>query len=178
LVTAVNCCVGVITKTRLTEAGVTVTVLTGASVTVIDDVPVFVSLVAVIVTGPPAATAVTKPVLLTVATAVLLELHVTARPVSTLPLTSVSVAVSCCVGVIPKTRLAEDGLTVTALTGASVTVIEDVPVLVSLVAVIVTGPPAATPVTRPIASTVATALLLEDHVTVRPVSTLPFESFS
>jgi hypothetical protein len=28
---------------------------------VIDDVPVFVSLVAVIVTGPPAATAVTKP---------------------------------------------------------------------------------------------------------------------
>jgi hypothetical protein len=153
-------------------------VFTGASVTVIDDVPVFVSLVAVIVTGPPAATAVTKPVASTVATALLVELHVTVRPVSTVPLMSVSVAVSCCVGVTPSTRLAENGVTATVLTGASVTVIEDVPIFVSLVAVIVTGPPAAIPVTKPVASTVATALLLEDHVTVRPVSTVPFASLA
>jgi len=46
-------------------------------------------------------------------------------------------------------------VTVTVLTGASVTVIDDVPVLVSLVAVIV-ALPAATDVTSPVASTVAT----------------------
>jgi hypothetical protein len=93
-------------------------------------------------------------------------------------LASFVTAVSCCVGVIPRTRLAVGGVTVTVATGARATVIEDVPDFVSLVAVIVTGPPAACAVTRPFASTVATALLLEDHVTVLPVSTLPFESFS
>jgi len=139
---------------RLAVAGLTVTVLTGASVTVIEEVPVFVSLVAVIV-APPAATPVTRPFASTVAVAELLELHVTVRPVSTLLAASRSVAVSCCVGVTPSTKLAVAGLSVTVATGASVTVIEDVPVFVSLVAVIVTGPPAATPVTRPLASTVA-----------------------
>jgi hypothetical protein len=173
---AVSCCVGVIPTTRLAEDGVTVTVLTGASVTVIEDVPVCVSLVAVIVTGPPAATAVTRPFASTVAAAVLLEVHVTTRPVSTLLAASRSVAVSCCVGAIPSARLAEDGVTVTVATGASITVIEDVPVFVSLVAVMVTGPPAATAVTRPFASTVAVAVLLELHVITRPVSTLPFKS--
>ena len=136
---AVSCCVGVIPTTRLAEDGVTVTVLTGASVTVIEDVPVFVSLVAVIVVAP-APTAVTRPLASTVAAAVLLEVHVTTRPVSTLPLASLVTAVSCCVDVIPRTRLAEDGVTVTVLTGATVTVIEDVPVFVSLVAVIVGHP--------------------------------------
>ena len=136
----------------------------------IEDVPVFVSLVAVIVVAP-APTAVTRPFASTVAAAVLLEVHVTTRPVSTLPFASLVTAVSCCVGVIPSTRLAEAGVTVTVLTGASVTVIEDVPVFVSLVAVIVVAP-AATAVTRPFASTVAAAGLLEVHVTTRPVSTL------
>jgi hypothetical protein len=50
------------------------------------------------------------------------------------------------------------------------TVIELVPVFPSLVAVIVTGP-ALTPVTSPLASTVAAALS-DDHVIVRPVRTL------
>jgi hypothetical protein len=95
-----------------------------------------------------------------------------------LPFESLVTAVSCCVGVIPRTRLAEGGVTVTVATGTGFTVIEDVPVFVSLVAVIVTGPAAATPATKPVVLTVATALLLEVHVTVRPVSTLPFESFS
>jgi hypothetical protein len=158
-------------RTTLAEAGDTVTVLTGASVTVIEDVPVFVSLVAVIVTGPPAATAVTRPFASAVATAGLLEIHVTTRPVSTLPFASRVTAASCCVGVTPRTKLAEAGLTVTVATGASVTVIEEVPAFVSLVAVIVVAPaPAA--VTRPFPSTVAAAGLLEVHVTTRPVSTL------
>src|SRR3954470_21227102 len=48
--------------------------------------------------------------------------------------------------------------------------------LPSLVAVIVAGP-AATPVTRPVAFTVATAVLELDQVTMRPVSGLPAASF-
>ena len=72
-----------------------VTVVTGAGVTVIELVPVLVSLVAVIVTGPPATTAVTRPLASTVATALLLELQVTSRPLSTLPLASLVTAVSC-----------------------------------------------------------------------------------
>jgi len=151
-----------------------VTVATGASVTVIDDVPVFVSLVAVIVMVP-GATAVTKPFASTLATVASLEAHVTVRPGRMLLLTSVSVAVSCCVGVIPTTRLAEGGLTATALTGATVTVIEEVPLLVSLVAVIVEVP-AATAVTKPFASTVAAAALLDVQITVRPLSGLPLAS--
>jgi hypothetical protein len=171
---AVSCCVGVIPSTRLAEGGVTVTVLTGARVTVIADVPVFVSLVAVIV-AVPAPTAVTKPFPSTVATFPSLELHVTVRPVRTLLLTSVSVAVSCCVGVIPTIRLAVGGVTATALTGATVTVIDDVPVFVSLVAVIVEVP-GATAVTKPFASTVAAAVLLDVQSTVRPLSGLPLAS--
>jgi hypothetical protein len=174
---AVSCCVSVIPTTRLAEVGVTVTVLTGASVTVIEDVPVLVSLVAVMVAGPPAATAVTRPFTSTVATAVLLDVHVTTRPVRTLFAASRSVAVSCCVGVTPTTKLAVAGATVTVLTGASVTVIEDVPVLVSLVAVMVAAP-APTAVTKPLPSTVAAAVLLDVHVTVRPLSTLLFASLS
>jgi hypothetical protein len=253
-----------------------VTLLTGASVTVIEDVPVFVSLVAVIVV-PPAATAVTRPFPSTVAAAGLLEAHVTTRAVSTLLAASCSVAVNCCVGVTPRTKLAVAGFTVTVATGSGAgltaiagvvalgavslvavivavpgpaavtvtvaplevltelaaltvstavlletqftvrparmlllpsfgvavntcvppatigvvgaesitvatgtgfTVIEDVPVFVSLVAVIVTGPPAATAVTRPFASTVAATVLLELHVTVRLVSTLLLASLS
>ena len=169
-VAAVNCCVGDTPKTKLAEAGLTVTVSTGASVTVIEDVPVFVSLVAVIVVAP-AATTVTRPFPSTVAAAGLLEVHVTVRPVSTPPFASSVTEVSCCVGVTPKTKVAEPGLTVTVATGASVTAIDDVPVFVSLVAVIVVTP-APTAVTRPFASTVAAAGLLELHVITRPVRTL------
>jgi hypothetical protein len=76
-------------------AGLTVTVATGAGAgTVIEDVPVCVSLVAVIV-AVPALTAVTRPVELTVDTEDALELHMTVRPVRTVPLESLVVAVSC-----------------------------------------------------------------------------------
>jgi len=78
---------------RVSDSGLTVTLMTG-TVTVIADVPLLPSLVAVIVVLPP-LTAVTNPLASTVATEGVLELHVTARPVRTLLLASVSVAVSC-----------------------------------------------------------------------------------
>src|SRR2546422_476010 len=56
------------------------------------------------------------PLPLTVATAVLLELHLTGCPVSTVPPASLSVALSCCVA--PTSWLTELGLTVTAATDA------------------------------------------------------------
>jgi hypothetical protein len=64
----------------------------GAAVTVIAAVPAMPSLVAVIV-AEPAATPVTTPEELTVATPVLLLDHATLRPVNVLPLASRSVAV-------------------------------------------------------------------------------------
>src|SRR2546430_3816142 len=59
-------------------------------------VPLLPPLAAVIV-AEPAAIAVTKPLPPIVATAALLEVQATLRPVSTLPLASFSVAASCCV---------------------------------------------------------------------------------
>src|SRR6266480_3452548 len=57
----------------------------------------------------------------------------------------------------------------------AVTLAAAVPLCPSLVAVIV-AEPAATPVTRPLPFTLATAALLLAHVTTRPVSVLPGES--
>jgi len=147
-----------------------------AAVTVIAAVPVCPSLVAVMVTGPPAVTPVTSPLDETVAMDALLVVHVTVRPVSTFPAASVVVAVNCTVA--PTFTVAVPGLTDTDVTGAAVavTVIAAVPLCPSLVAVIVTGPPAVTPVTSPVDETVATAALLVVHVTVRPVSTFPAAS--
>src|SRR5947208_681074 len=125
-------------------------------VTVIADVPLWPSLVAVMVTGPPAATPVTSPLPFTLATVALLADQVTVRPVNTLPLASVSVAVSGCV--CPACTLAAAGLTVTEATGTD-TVTTDVPLLPSDVAVIV-AEPAATPVTSPLPSTIAADVLL------------------
>src|SRR5206468_1153327 len=103
----------------LAELGLTVTDATGTCTTVMPDVPLWPSLVAVIV-AEPATFAVTSPVLLTVATAVLLEAHVIVRPVRMLPLASLRVAVSCTVW--PACTLAEGGVTVTEATGAPATV--------------------------------------------------------
>src|SRR6266480_3066989 len=72
--------------------------------------------------------------------------------------------------------LAVAGLTVTEATGTLVTVMADVPLCPSLVAVIV-AEPAATLVTSPLAETVATAALLVAQVTVRPLRAVPFASF-
>src|SRR6476469_1256406 len=102
----------------------TVTEATGIGVTVIEDVPLFPSLVAVI-TAVPADTAVTKPVDVTLASVGSLDDHVTTRPVRTLPLMSLVVAVNWCVK--PAVNVADEGLTATVATG-TVTVIEAVPV--------------------------------------------------
>jgi len=76
--------------------GVTVTVETGASVTVTLDVPVFPSLVAVIVVVP-GTSPVTTPDCETLATSGLLEVQETARPLSVFPAASFIVAVNVAV---------------------------------------------------------------------------------
>src|SRR6266550_5358692 len=83
-------------------------------VTVMAAVPLCPSLVAVMV-AEPATFPVTSPLVLTVATAVLLLDHVIVRPDSGLPFASFGVAVSCTV--LPSFTLAGDGLTVTEATG-------------------------------------------------------------
>src|ERR1051325_1063562 len=120
----------------------------------------------------PATLPVTSPLVLTVAAELLLLDQVIDRPVRTLPFASRSVAVSCCVW--PSFSVADAGATVTEATGVCTTVMAAVPLWPSLVAVI--GPaPAATPVTNPLALTVAAELLLLDQVIDRPVRMLPFD---
>ena len=101
----------------------------------------------------------------------MLEAHLKIRPVRTLLFASPSVAVSCCVGVIPRTRLAEGGLTITVATGIGTTVIEDVPVFPSLVAVIV-ALPTARALTRPLADTLAIDGASDSHADCSPAQTL------
>src|SRR5256885_2786371 len=76
----------------------------------------------------------------------------------------------------PTAMVAAAGLTATDATDTGVTVTVDVPLFPSLVAAIV-AKPAVRPVTRPFVPTAATAVLLLDQVTTRPVSVLPVESF-
>ncbi len=146
----------------------------GTGVTVTDAVPATLSLVAVIV-AVPAATAVTTPVVDTVATADAFDDHATTRPVSTLPLASFVTAVN--VAVPPALTLVVGGETVTLATGTAVTVTVTVAVLPSQVPVM-TEVPGERPVTTPAADTLATAGVPELHVTTRPVRTLPPASFT
>jgi len=157
----------------LAVVGLTVTEATGTLVTVMAAVPLCPSLVAVIVAAP-AATPVTKPLAETVATTALLVPHVTTRPLRAVPFASFGVAVNWVVA--PTVTPAAVGLTITEATGTLVTVMADVPLCPSLVAVIV-AEPAATPVTNPLAETVAIAALLVAQVTARPLRAVPFASF-
>src|SRR5216117_4123347 len=144
-------------------------------VTVMAEVPILPSLVAVMVAGP-AATPVTSPLPFTVANAVALLDQDTARPGRGVPFASFGVAVIWTV--LPASTLADAGVTVTEATrttGTSTTVISEVPVLPSMVAVIVTGP-GATPVTSPLLLTFASPMSLLDHVTTRPKSGVPIAS--
>src|SRR6266516_4470546 len=154
-------------------AGFTVTDATGTVLTVIVAVPLCPSEIAVIV-AEPAATPVTSPLALTVATAVLPLAQVIVRPVRVLPFASLGVAASCTVW--PTCTDAVAGFTVTDATGTVLTVMVAPPLCPSEVAVIVADP-AATPVTSPLALTVATAVLPLDQLIVRPESELPFASF-
>src|SRR3989441_712380 len=103
----------------LAVAGLTATDATGTTLTVIAAEPDWPSLVAVIV-AVPAATPLTNPLPLTVATDALLVAHVTTRPPSGVPFASFGVAVSC-VGP-PTGRLAVAGLPATDATGELVIV--------------------------------------------------------
>src|SRR6266545_2388688 len=141
--------------------------------TVTTAVPVLPSLVAVIV-AEPVATAVSRPLVFTFATAGALLVHVTERPVNTFPLASLSVAVSCCVA--PGFWLTVAGLSDTDATGA-ITVTFATPLSPSLVAVIV-AEPVVTAVSRPLLLTVATVGVLLVQVTERPVTTFPVASLS
>jgi hypothetical protein len=130
-VVAVACAI----RTAVIEAGTkaTVTDATGAAVTVIEDVPLTPSLIAVMV-ALPTANALTRPVAETLAIDGALEVQVVVLSVSVLLLASVSVAMSC--SALPATTLTDPGLTLTAATGAAVTFSIAVPVCPSLVALI------------------------------------------
>jgi len=164
------------------EGGATETVATGTGITVMELVPLCPSLVAVIVTGPPTPTAVTRPLPSTVAIEGVAEVHTTVRPVRTLLPASRSVAPSCWVA--PTTIVAVGGVTLTVATGTGLTVIVVVVAggADSLVAVIVAVPGARAvmvivaplaPLTELAPLTLSTEELLEAHPTVRPLSAAP-----
>jgi hypothetical protein len=144
------------------------------AVTVTAAPPLFPSLVATTF-AVPAATAVTSPAPLTDATPGADDVHVTERPVNTLPAESRSVACACAVW--PTVREVADSVTFTVATGTGVTVSGSEPLCPSLVAVTVTVP-AASAVTTPVGETVATVVLEEVQPTVRPVRTFPDASLS
>jgi hypothetical protein len=124
----------------------------------------------------PAATAVTSPELETFAIEVLPEFQPMTRPVSTLPLASLVVAVSCADA--PTCRVAFAGDTDTDATGigaGALTLKLEELVLPSLVALII-ALPAPVALIVPAVSTVATPKLELAQVTVRPESRFPLES--
>src|SRR5437660_4804775 len=143
------------------------------STTVTLALPVALPIFAVIV-AEPAAIPLTSPLPLTVATPVLLLDQVTTRPDNGVPFASFGGAESCSVS--PPVAVAGEGVDVTLATGTWVTVTLDVPLCPSLVAVMV-AVPATTPVTSPLPFTLATAVLLLDQVTTRPLSGFPLASF-
>src|SRR6266581_78072 len=168
---AVSCCVAPAYIDAV--AGLTLTEATGTGFTVMAAPALFPSLVAVMF-AEPTATPGTSPFAFTVATLGASLDQVIVRPESGLPLASSGVAVSCWV---PPTKIvAAVGLTVSDATGI-VTVTAAVGLLPSLVAVTF-AVPAATAVTSPLASTVATPAASVDHVMTRPVRTLPSASWS
>ena len=155
-------------------AGETETVVTVGATTVTAAVPFCPSQVAVIVTGPPAATAVTTPAPETVATPLLDDVQVTFRPVKVLPEASRSVGTS--VTTAPGVSVGAAGARVTVATGGGMTVTIADPSWPSLVATIVTGPPTATAVTNPAPDTLAIDALVDDHVITRSGRVFPWAS--
>ena len=143
--------------------------------TVTTAVPLFPWLVAVIL-AVPAASPTTDPRALTLATPGASLAHVTAAPATGLPFESLAAAVSCTAPFAGIVAVA--GVTSTDATGTVATVMAAVPLLPSLVAVIVMGPPPALPVTSPLPLTRAIVESLDTHVTVRFVSVLPAASVS
>ena len=111
----------------------------------------------------PAVRAVTKPLALIVATAVLLEVQVTRLVTScVVPSEKVAMAVNC--GVVPWGKVGLAGVTVMEDRVAVVTVRVVPPETSPKVAVMIVLP-AARPLAKPLLSTVATAVLEDRHVT-------------
>lgn len=166
---------------RAADLGVTETLSTAAGgwgFTAMTALPLFPSLVAVIV-ALPAPTAMTTPSFETDATWGALLAQLTTRPERTLP-DELRAAAERMV-VLPTMRLALPGVTLTESTGTggagggALTVICAVAVRPSLAAVIV-ATPADTPVTVPLPSTLAICGALDTHVTVRPLSVVELAS--
>ena len=143
--------------------GLTVTPVTSIGFTVITLVAVLEpSCVVTVMVAVPTDTPVTSPLALTVATAVLLLLQVTFWFVA---FAGVMVELSCCVP--PIRTEAEVGDTLTPVTSIGLTVMTEVAVLApSAVVTVMVAVPTDTPVTRPVALTVATAVLLLLQVTL------------
>lgn len=161
-IVAVSCCVAATDNDVL--VGLIVTPVTATVVTVTAQMAVLLpSWVVTVTVAVPAATAVTRPLVFTVAIAVLLDDQLTVLLVALL---GAMVAVSCCVP--PTETDAVVGIMVTPVTGmlVALTVIADVAVrALSLVVAVIVAVPAAIAVTKPDVLTVATAVLLDDHVT-------------
>ena len=153
-------------------AGVSTRLATGTFDTVMVATPVFPSHVAVMVTVP-AATAVTTPLALMVATAASPVAQVTVRPGSAAPCAFTGVAASCTVPPTMTELLA--GETTTALTGTATTVTVAVSLTPSAVAITLADP-APTPVTSPVLETSATPWAVDVHTTIRSVSSAPLGS--
>src|SRR5437588_9776870 len=144
----------------------------GGAVTVTLAVPLCPSLVAVIVAAP-GATALTRPLPLTVATAVFPLAHVITRPPRAFPLASYGVAVSCTV--CPCGIVTVGGVTATAATGTLATVTDAVPLCPSPVAVAV-ATAAATADTRRLPLSGATTLFLLPPAVAGPPTGVPLAS--
>jgi hypothetical protein len=162
--------------TTLAECGLTLTEATGGALTVTLVVPILPSLVARIA-AEPIATAVTKPLLETVATDVLDDAQVMVRPPNAVPVESRGVAPM--VAVSPGTREAVAGSIVTDATGAgsACTATRDTPLTPPVAAVMFALPPARA-VTKPLLDTVATAVLSLVQLMIEPVNTSPSPSFT
>jgi hypothetical protein len=148
-----SCCVPPINMEAV--VGDTLTPVTSIGLTVITLVAVLEpSAVVTVIVAVPTDKPVTRPVALTVATAVLLLLQVTFWFVA---FAGVIVELSCCVP--PINMEAVVGLTVTPVTRIGLTVMTEVAVkLPSAVVTVIVAVPTDTPVTRPVELTVATAV--------------------
>jgi hypothetical protein len=126
----------------------------------------------------PAAIAVTRPALETVAMVVLAELHAITRPVSTLLFASRATADNWTVPPICRVLVVGDtDIDATGIGAGALTLNGDAADLPSLVALII-AVPEPTAFTSPVATTVATAVFELSQVTVLPESCVPAESRS
>jgi len=117
------------------------------------------STVLTVIVAAPDLTPVTKPVALTVATEVLLELHVTLLSEA---FSGTTVAVNCCD--VPACIVAETGVKVTPVTDTAVTLTVLVAVRTpSTVLTVMLAVPALIPAINPVGLTMATELSLDAH---------------